>query len=103
MRELKSLLAKCEISEVDFHPANHRVRCYMHIINICSSHIIASMTSTSTSFLTDSDTGSDDESDDSDVDLDDDIDELELADNYDHNGSETLEHWFTGMKHNPIR
>lgn len=102
MRELQSLLAKREISEVDFHPVNHRVRCYAHIINICSSHIIASMASTSTSFLTDSDTGSDDESDDSDVNLDDDIEELRLADNYDHNGSAELQRWFKGMKRNPI-
>jgi len=63
---------------------NNRIRCYAHIINICSSHIIASITSTAKCYLSDlkvpldsnlaicddSDDGSDD--DDSDDGSDDD-------------------------------
>ena len=30
---------------------NNRIRCYAHIINICSSHIIASVTSTTNHYL----------------------------------------------------
>lgn len=44
MRHLKVLLDKCGIMP------NH-VRCYAHTINICSSHIIASMTPTLSSYL----------------------------------------------------
>ena len=44
LQELQSLLAE---REVTFNPKYQRVRCFMHIINICSSHIIASMTSKS--------------------------------------------------------
>jgi hypothetical protein len=112
MRELQSLIDKREMSGVDFHPVNHRVRCYAHIINICASHIIASMTSTSKSYLAEFDApgdssyptcaDSDDESDDSDVDPDDDIDELRLADYYDHRGNVNLKRWFTSMKRDPV-
>ena len=52
MQELQSLLKKCETaSEIDFDPLDHRICCYAHIINICSSHIVASMTPTSKSYL----------------------------------------------------
>lgn len=115
MRELQSRLADRETSEVNFHPLKHRVRCYAHIINICSSHIIASMTSTSKSYLAEFDApgdssypthadsdDSDYESDDSDIDPDEDIEELRLADCYDHKGNLSLKRWFTGMKRDPV-
>jgi hypothetical protein len=46
MRELESLLAARKTAiAVGFDHLNHCVRCYAHIINICSSHIISSVTS----------------------------------------------------------
>src|SRR5712671_952208 len=51
MQELENLLTEHEM--YDFHHLNHRIRCYAHIINICSSHIISSMTSVSKSYLSD--------------------------------------------------
>lgn len=110
MRELQSMLAKRETAiQVDFDHLKNRVRCYAHIINICSSHIIASMTSTSKSYLfdlnipadsnyathDDSDGESDD--DDDDIDFDDDF-ALELADCY-----EEGEKWAAGIKRDPLR
>ena len=45
MRELQSRLANRETATtVEFDALNNRIRCYAHIINICSSHIIASVT-----------------------------------------------------------
>ena len=47
IQELQSLLKKHEtVSEIDFNPLDHHICCYMHIINICSSHIVTSMTPT---------------------------------------------------------
>jgi hypothetical protein len=43
MRELEALL-KLHDDDIEFDHLNNRIRCYPHIINICSSHIIASST-----------------------------------------------------------
>lgn len=52
MQELQSLLSEHKMAtSINFDPLNHHVRCYTHIINICSSHIVTSMTSTSKSYL----------------------------------------------------
>jgi hypothetical protein len=101
------MLAKREMAiQVDFDHLKNRVRCYAHIINICSSHIIASMTSTSKSYLsdlkvpTDSNYATRDDSDgesDDDDDPDDDI-ALELADCYDDG-----DRWAAGIKCDPLR
>ena len=40
MRALEALLKQHD-KNIDFHHLNNRIRCYPHIINICSSHIIA--------------------------------------------------------------
>ncbi len=54
MQELQSLLAKCETAiRLNFDHLKHCVWCYAHIINICSSHIILSMTSVSKWYLFD--------------------------------------------------
>jgi len=58
MQVLESLLEKHEkhnkaTKPLDFDSLNHRIHCYVHIINICSSHIVASVTSTSKSYLSD--------------------------------------------------
>jgi hypothetical protein len=113
MQELQSLLARREKAvAVDFDHLNHRVRCYAHIINICSSHIIASMTPTSKSYLSQlkvpisssyvTRDNSDDESDDGD-DLNPDYDTEELADCYADWGDSNLKRWFSGIKRDPLR
>jgi len=52
MEELQNLLAKHKIAgSINFDHHNNRIQCYAHIINICSSHIITSFTSTSKSYL----------------------------------------------------
>ena len=42
MRELESLLKSREKS-INFDEKNNRVRCFAHIINICSSHLVNAM------------------------------------------------------------
>lgn len=49
MRALQSKLQDPKretATKIRFDASNNRIRCYAHIINICSSHIIASVTST---------------------------------------------------------
>jgi hypothetical protein len=50
MRELEALL-KLHDDDIEFDHLNNRIRCYPHIINIWSSHIIASSTRISKRFL----------------------------------------------------
>jgi hypothetical protein len=50
MRELEAQL-KLHDDDIKFDHLNNRIRCYPHIINICSSHIIASSTRISKRFL----------------------------------------------------
>jgi hypothetical protein len=50
MRELEVLLKRHD-NNIEFNHLNNRIRCYPHIINICSSHIIASSTRISKKFL----------------------------------------------------
>ena len=94
MQKLHSLLNECETAmKVGFDCLGHHICCYAHIINICSSHIIASVTSTSKSYLFNlkipvdsnyvaSGGQSDDDSDD-DYDPGHDTDHLELAGYFD--------------------
>jgi hypothetical protein len=42
MQELARLLKKCETA-IRFKNLKHRIRCFAHIINICSSHVIVAM------------------------------------------------------------
>lgn len=117
MQKLQSLLDKRGATTmVDFDHLNHRIRCYAHIINICSSHIVASVTSTSRSYLSNlkipvpgsmargggSDDDSNDGSDDDDPGSDHNIN-LELAGCFDARGDAELERWFTGFKRDPLR
>jgi hypothetical protein len=52
MQKLESLLTERETAiAVDFDHLKHCVRCYAHIINICSSHVISSMTSVSKPYI----------------------------------------------------
>jgi hypothetical protein len=92
MRTLQSeLQSPMRETKIEFDALNNRIRCYAHIINICSSHVIASVTSTTkrhlsnlevpldSSFATrdDSDDRPDDDNsnNDSDDDSDDDLDD----------------------------
>jgi hypothetical protein len=114
MQQLGSLLAECEMSiAIDFNHLNHCVRCYAHIINICSSHVISSMMSVSKQYLSElkvpinpSHTfhdDSDDESDDGNIDTEGNIDELELDGCYNDLGKPELKGWFAGIKRNPLK
>src|SRR5713226_10313873 len=116
IQELQSLLAKCEMAiRLNFNHLKHHVWYYTHIINICSSHIISSMTSVSKWYLSNlkvpADTDcmfcaeDDDDLDNGDINLDadEDIAELQLDGCYDAHGNADLEEWFAGIKHNPLR
>ena len=122
MQALESLLEKREkaTKPLDFHSLKHRIRCYAHIINICSSHIVASVTSTSKSYLSDlkvpvdpnnvtcdDDDDDDDESDDGydydDFDPDHGIDPAQPAEPVDDRGNSGLERWFSGIKRDPLK
>src|SRR5260221_7230700 len=50
MQELEALLKRHD-NNIEFDHLNNRIRCYPHIINICSSHIIASSTHISKQYL----------------------------------------------------
>src|SRR5229473_8121284 len=116
MQELQSLLAKHETAiGLDFDHLKHHIWCYAHIINICSSHIISSMTSVSEWYLSNLKVPADtdcmfcaednDDLDDSDIDsdADEDIAELRLDGCYDAHGDADLEEWFAGIKRDPLR
>jgi hypothetical protein len=127
MHELQSLLKKRKTaSEIDFNPLDHHICCYVHIINICSSHIVVSMTPTSKSYLSGLKVPSnhmsfDDNDDnnrlgdrsDSDSDSDSDsnfnsntnhsINRSRLAKPFDNGGVPRLKQWFEGIKHDPPR
>jgi len=65
MRELERLLKERE-AHIGFTHSENQIRCYAHIINICSRHIVASMTSTSKGsnhVTSNSNVGSDDDHD----------------------------------------
>jgi len=99
---------------------------YMHIINICLSHVIASMTATLESYLSslkvpvseshagyhNSDSGSDDGSsdngsDDGDPDKGSDedsyVNDVELVDSFNSQGDDELEEWFAAVRRDPLR
>ncbi len=50
MRELEALLKRHD-NNIEFDHLNNRIHCYPYIINICSSHIIASSTHISKQYL----------------------------------------------------
>lgn len=124
MRELQSRLTARETeTKIDFNALKNRIRCYAHIINICSSHIIASLTSTAKRYLSDlevpldsnlatrNDSDNDSDDDDSDVDDSDDGDadpdhvvaKLTLPECYKDKGNPKLRRWFAGIQRDPLR
>jgi hypothetical protein len=130
MRELEGLLKQHD-STIKFHHLNNRIRCYLHIINICSSHIVASSTHISKQFCktlnskSDGDLGyfniesDDDDSDDDSDDNDDsdndgsknnrelfaqeDIPELTLNKEQLDISDDEERAWHTGLKCDPIK
>ena len=121
MEELEDLLAKCKILDmVNFKPLQDRIWCYAHIINICSSYIVASFTSTSKSYLSvlkvplnpkyttchnlddDLDDDNDDDNDDDDDDSVDKDYKLELPGCY-NQGNSKFSAWAKGIKSDPLR
>jgi len=89
MQALESLLEKCKKvrKPLDFDSLNHRICCYAYIINICSSHIIASVTSTSKSYLSDLKVPVDPNN----VTCNDDNDDNESDDGYDYDDSPLID------------
>lgn len=111
MKELEYLLYEREMSIVaNFDQLKNRVRCYAHIINVCSSHIISSVASASkrslSNFPVDSSPmivdDSEDEWDSDEIDPGCNIDELELADCFADCDSSDLEDWLAGIKRDPL-
>ena len=128
MEALEVLLARRGITDtVRFDPQRSCVRCYAHIINICSSHIISSFTSTPESYISqlkitpdpdylchcsdsldagnesDSDSGTESGNSDDDDDDDDDQDyKLKLASCH-HQGNPKPKGWVDTMKRDPLR
>jgi len=111
---LEDLLAKCRITEVvSFNHTKNRIWCYAHIINICSSHVVSSFTSTPTSYLAqlnipldrDYATHDDPDSNNESSHLDDDYQDfkLDLPPCYSHRDSSGLQAWVEGIKHDPLR
>jgi hypothetical protein len=130
MRELEVLLKRHD-NNIDFDHLNNRIRCYPHIINICSSHIIASSTRISKQFLEtlksesdgdlvysniedddDDDSGDDNDDEDEDEDEDDNgylvpreinIPELTLDEERLNILDDGVRAWYTGLKRDPIK
>lgn len=119
MAELQRLLSRRETAvAIGFKNPEHRIRCYAHIINVCSSHIISSMTSVSEEYLSKlkvpydaehvfCDDPEDDliESDDEDFISDPSfkVNDLELDDFGDEYSDPDLEDWFAGFKRDPLK
>jgi hypothetical protein len=112
LEELKKILDKRELATIlKFNPKTHHIWCYAHIVNICSSHIITSMTSTSTSYLgqlkvpsdekytmhTSSDGGSDDNDNHNIHPCTNDVPNLP-PDHYKNGGGADHESWLAGIR-----
>jgi hypothetical protein len=114
MEELQRRLARHDVaSMVDFDQKKNRVRCFAHIINICSSHVVASFTSVPRSYLArldvpleEHDYAVHDDLDDDALradDSDDDHDyELTLPGCYSRRSDAELDAWMEGIKRDPL-
>ncbi|KAN0118228.1 Ribonuclease H-like domain containing protein, partial [Russula decolorans] len=90
MRELEALL-KLHDDDIEFDHLNNRICCYLHIINICSSHIIASSTY-----------DNDDNDDDSRL-FAQKIPELTLDEEQFDILDDKVRAWYIGLKRDPIK
>ena len=121
MEELQYRLAEREINDMlKFDHLKYCVRCYAHIINICSSHIVALFMSVPKSYITSlsvpldpdyaiyDDANADvksnhlDKSDDDDSDLDTDY-EFELPGCYCSSQLKAWASWIKGIQRDPLR
>ena len=91
MKELEGLFNKRGIK---FDNKDNRIGCYPHIINICVSHIISSLTKVDRA---DSDGGSDDDSED------DSEDEDDVGHGTGFDAAEYDGEWFTKIKRDPVK
>jgi len=121
MDALQTLLDKCNITnKISFNHVDRRIHCYAHIINICTSHVITSVTSTSKSYLanlkipvnldnaacSDSNNVSDNSSDagsDDDANHPCNINQIQLANSFKSQGDSSLKEWFKGIQHDPLK
>jgi len=121
MRELEVLLKRHD-KTIKFDHLNNRIRCYPHIINICSSHIIASSTHISKKFLEtlksecggdfvysniegddNGDNNNNNNNNNSGRSFARDIPELTLDDEQIDILDNEVWDWYTGLKHDPIK
>jgi hypothetical protein len=127
MSELQSLL-EMRGAPTMFHHKKNRVRCFAHIINICSSHLVASMSPTSSkrskrptsskrsisngkSYISESESNneqgiaSDTSDDDADVDPDDDDDDDDADDDADDHPAKSLASgvWSKAISRDPLK
>jgi hypothetical protein len=110
MQELESRLTSRKTAfAVSFDSLNHHIHCYAHIINLCSSHVVAFITSTSKAYLSKLNVPIDTSSpyDDDDNDNDDKLLDEVIDSNYDHHYNNQddpkLACWFAGIKRDPIK
>src|SRR5258708_12597440 len=98
---------------VNFYHLNHHIQCFAYIINICSSHIISSMTSVSKQYLSKLEVPVDsnhmfccdskNKLDNDNIDIDLYIEKLELDNSFDDCGNPELKEWFAVIKYDPLR
>src|SRR6266540_965414 len=91
MKELQELLNK---KKIQFDHKKHRIGCYPHIINICVSHIISSLTKFEAADLNNE---SDDEADNDGDYVPGSEDEIQ------DNQYEDLEEWFKNVKRDAVK
>ena len=113
MQELKKLLTKCEAAiAADFDPLNHPIQCYTHIINICSSHIVAAATPISKSHSSGlilngaMSIGSENEPEDNSVESNFDIEDVKLPNCYSDKGNTQIKAgkaWLNNLKRDPLK
>ncbi len=97
MKELEQLLAK---EGIKFDAVDKRIPCYPHIINICVSHIVSSLTKVATNSEIESEKGDDSSDDDE---SDDGYDgEEENQDEVDLNMYD-MGQWLENLKRHPVQ
>ena len=98
MKELEELF-KMKDPDITFDHKDNRIPCYPHIINICVSHILKSLTK-SKAFEEDDDVEDDD---DGDVNVDDDDEDENSEDEFDVEDNESLQEWMTKLQRDPVK
>ena len=115
MRELESLLKSREKS-INFDEKNNRVRCFAHIINICSSHLVNAMSNSNCAKVSETNDEIYESESEFDSDSESDIvrdDESDTEEEEDNNGDNDVDKrklalgkvhpWSTALKRNPLK